>query len=160
MNKLSKTIVALMALFVIGFLAMEGCDKQNPQPKVSDFFISGCNDIVLYDMRDNDYPYIDTIYVTTIDNTKMRINTTNTPFDCCAESFDQEINLQGQNISILLLHEGPACDCECGHYVDLTIENLKMGQTYTVNIKKDDFDYFQFEVAFGPETSLMFVHEN
>jgi hypothetical protein len=57
------------------------------------------------------------------------------------------------------LHEGPACDCECGHYVDLTIENLKMGQTYTVNIKKDDFDYFQFEVAFGPETSLMFIRE-
>ena len=73
MNKLSKTIVALMALFVIGFLAMEGCDKQNPQPKVSDYFISGCNDVVLYDMRDNDYPYIDTIYVTTIDKTKMRI---------------------------------------------------------------------------------------
>lgn len=160
MNKLSKTIIALTALFVIGFLALEGCNKQKAQPKVSDFFISGCNDVHLYDQRDNDYPYIDTIYVTTVDNAKLRINTTNTPFDCCAESFNQEINLQGQNVSILLSHEGAACDCECGHHVDLTIENLKMGQTYTVNIKKDDFDYFQFEVAFGPETSLMFVHEN
>lgn len=160
MNKLSKTIIALTTLFVIGFLALEGCNKQKAQsPKVSDFFVSGCNDVVLYadNLRDNGYPYIDTIYITAVDDTKLKISTTNTPFDCCAESFDQEINMQGQSISVLLSHEGPACDCECGHHVDLTIENLKMGQTYMVNIKKDDSDYFQFEVDFEPDTDLMFI---
>ena len=159
MNKLSKTIVALMALFVIGFLAMEGCDKQNPQPKVSDFFISGCNDVVLYDMRDNDYPYIDTIYVTTIDNTKLKISTTNTQFPCDAYTIRPEIQAQEQNISIELLYEDSWADCICGRHLDIILENLKLGQTYFFNIKKDERDYFQFEVTFGPDTNLMFVRE-
>ena len=159
MNKLSKTIVALMALFVIGFLAMEGCDKQNPQPKVSDFFISGCNDVVLYDMRDNDYPYIDTIYVTTIDNTKLKISTTNTQFPCDAYTIRPEIQAQEQNISIELLYEDSWADCICGRHLDIILENLKLGQTYFFSIKKDERDYFQFEVTFGPDTNLMFVRE-
>ena len=45
MNKSIKTIIALTALFVIGFLALEGCNKKEArQPKVSDFFVSECND--------------------------------------------------------------------------------------------------------------------
>lgn len=159
MNKLSKTIVALMALFVIGFLAMEGCDKQNPQPKVSDFFISGCNDVVLYDMRDNDYPYIDTIYVTTIDNTKLKISTTNTQFPCGVDTIRPEIQAQEQNISIELLYVDSWADCLCGRHLDIILENLKLGQTYFFSIKKDERDYFQFEVTFGPDTNLMFVRE-
>ncbi len=47
MNKSIKNIIALTALFVIGFLALEGCNKKEArQPKVSGFFVSGCNDIV------------------------------------------------------------------------------------------------------------------
>ena len=62
MNKSITTIIALTALFVIGLLALEGCNKKEArQPKVSDFFVSGCNDVVLY--RDNEQN--DTIYVTT-----------------------------------------------------------------------------------------------
>lgn len=151
-TKLSSAILALTTLFVMGFLALEGCNKKETlQPKVSDFFISECLDHLRYQA--------DTICVTTIDNTKLKISTTNTLFDCCAESFNQEINLQGQDISILLLHEGPACDCVCGHCVELIIENLEIGNTYMVNIKKDDYDYFQFEVTFGPDTNLMFIRE-
>ena len=45
MNKLSKTIIALTALLIIGFLALEGCNKQKAlSPKVSDFIVSGYND--------------------------------------------------------------------------------------------------------------------
>ncbi len=59
MNKSIKTIIALTALFVIGFLALEGCNKKEAkQPKVSGFFVSGCNDVVLH--RDNEQN--DTIY--------------------------------------------------------------------------------------------------
>jgi hypothetical protein len=43
--------------------------------------------------------------------------------------------------------------------LDIIIENLKLGQTYSVCIKKDERDFFQFEVTFGPETNLMFVCE-
>ena len=79
MNKSITTIIALTALFVIGLLALEGCNKKEArQPKVSDFFVSGCNDVVLY--RDGEPN--DTIYVTTVDDTKLKISTTNTPFYC------------------------------------------------------------------------------
>jgi hypothetical protein len=156
MNKSIKTIIALTALFVIGFLALEGCNKKEArQPKVSDFFVSGCNDVVLY--RDNELN--DTIYVTAIDDTKLKISTTNTQFPCDAYTIRPEIQAQEQNISIELLYEDSWANCICGRHLDIILENLKLGQTYSVSIKKDERDYFQFEVTFGPETNLIFIRE-
>ena len=113
MNKLSKTIIALTTLFVIGFLALEGCNKKEAkQPKVSGFFVSGCNDIVLH--RDNELN--DTIYVTAVDDTKLKISTTNTPFSCGVDTIRPEIQTQEQNISIELLYEDSWADCLCGRH--------------------------------------------
>ena len=156
MNKSIKTIIALTALFVIGFLALEGCNKKEArQPKVSDFFVSGCNDVVLY--RDGEPN--DTIYVTTVDDTKLKISTTNTQFPCDVDTIRPEIQAQEQNISIELLYEDSWADCLCGRHLDIILGNLKLGQTYFFSIKKDERDYFQFEVTFGPDTNLMFVRE-
>ena len=156
MNKSIKTIIALTALFVIGLLALEGCNKKEArQPKVSDFSVSGCNDVVLY--RDGEPN--DTIYVTTVDDTKLKISTTNTQFPCDVDTIRPEIQAQEQNISIELLYEDSWADCLCGRHLDIILENLKLGQTYFFNIKKDERDYFQFEVTFGPDTDLMFVRE-
>ena len=157
MNKSIKTIIALTALFVIGFLALEGCNKKEArQPKVSDFFVSECNDNVIL-LRDGEPN--DTIYVTTVDDTKLKISTTNTQFPCDAYTIRPEIQTQEQNISIELLYEDSWDDCLCGRHLDIILENLKLGQTYSVSIKKDERDYFQFEVTFGPDTNLMFVRE-
>ena len=157
MNKSIKTIIALTALFVIGFLALEGCNKKEArQPKVSDFFVSECNDNVIL-LRDGEPN--DTIYVTTVDDTKLKISTTNTQFPCDAYTIRPEIQAQEQNISIELLYEDSWADCLCGRHLDIIIENLKLGQTYSVSIKKDERDYFQFEVTFVPETELMFIRE-
>ena len=156
MNKSITTIIALTALFVIGLLALEGCNKKEArQPKVSDFFVSGCNDVVLY--RDGEPN--DTIYVTTVDDTKLKISTTNTQFPCDAYTIRPEIQAQEQNISIELLYEDSWANCICGRHLDIILENLKLGQTYFFSIKKDERDYFQFEVTFGPETNLMFIRE-
>ena len=155
-TKLGSAIFALTALLVIGFLTLEGCNKRETvQPKVSDFFVSGCNDIVPH--RDGEFN--DTIYVTTIDETKLKISTTNTQFPCDAYTIRPEIQAQEQNISIELLYEDSWADCICGRHLDIILENLKLGQTYFFNIKKDERDYFQFEVTFGPDTDLMFVRE-
>ena len=157
MNKSIKTAIALTALFVIGLLALEGCNKKEARhPKVSDFFVSECNDNVIL-LRDGEPN--DTIYVTTVDDTKLKISTTNTQFPCDAYTIRPEIQAQEQNISIELLYEDAWANCICGRHLDIILENLKLGQTYSVSIKKDERDYFQFEVAFGPETSLMFVHQ-
>jgi hypothetical protein len=157
MNKSIKTIIALTALFVIGFLALEGCNKKEArQPKVSDFFVSECNDNVIL-LRDGEPN--DTIYVTTVDDTKLKISTTNTQFPCDAYTIRPEIQAQEQNISIELLYEDSWANCICGRHLDIILENLKLGQTYSVSIKKDERDYFQFEVTFGPDTNLMFVRE-
>jgi len=157
MNKSIKTIIALTALFVIGFLALEGCNKKEAkQPKVSGFFVSECNDNVIL-LRDGEPN--DTIYMTTVDDTKLKISTTNTLFPCDAYTIRPEIQAQEQNISIELLYEDSWADCLCGRHLDIIIENLKLGQTYSVSIKKDERDYFQFEVTFGPETNLMFIRE-
>ena len=156
MNKSIKTIIALTALFVIGLLALEGCNKKEArQPKVSDFFVSECNDVVLH--RDGEPN--DTIYVTTVDNTKLKISTTNTQFPCGVDTIRPEIQAQEQNISIELLYVDSWADCLCGRHLDIILENLKLGQTYFFSIKKDERDYFQFEVTFGPDTDLMFVRE-
>ena len=156
MNKSIKTIIALTALFVIGLLALEGCNKKEArQPKVSDFFVSGCNDVVLY--RDGEPN--DTIYVTTVDDTKLKISTTNTQFPCGVDTIRPEIQAQEQNISIELLYVDSWADCLCGRHLDIILENLKLGQTYFFNIKKDERDYFQFEVTFGHDTNLMFIRE-
>ena len=155
MNKSIKTIIALTTLFIIGFLALEGCNKKEAlQPKVSDFFVSGCNDIVLHERSEND-----TIYVTTVDETKLKISTTNTQFSCGVDTIRPEIQTQEQNISIELFYEDSWADCLCGRHLDIIIENLKLGQTYSINIKKDESNYYQFEVTFGPDTNLMFVRE-
>ena len=157
MNKSIKTIIALTALFVIGFLALEGCNKKEAkQPKVSGFFVSECNDNVIL-LRDGEPN--DTIYVTTVDDTKLKISTTNTQFPCDAYTIRPEIQAQEQNISIELLYEDSWADCLCGRHLDIIIENLKLGQTYSVSIKKDEGDYFQFEVTFGHDTNLMFIRE-
>ncbi len=157
MNKSIKTIIALTALFVIGFLALEGCNKKEArQPKVSDFFVSECNDNVIL-LRDGEPN--DTIYVTTVDDTKLKISTTNTLFPCDAYTIRPEIQAQEQNISIELLYEDSWADCLCGRHLDIILENLKLGQTYFFSIKMDERDYFQFEVTFGPDTNLMFVRE-
>ena len=157
MNKSIKTAIALTALFVIGLLALEGCNKKEArQPKVSDFFVSERNDNVI--LLRNGEPN-DTIYVTTVDDTKLKISTTNTQFPCDAYTIRPEIQTQEQNISIELLYEDSWANCICGRHLDIILENLKLGQTYSVSIKKDERDYFQFEVTFGPDTDLMFVRE-
>ena len=157
MNKSIKTIIALTALFVIGFLALEGCNKKEAkQPKVSGFFVSECNDNVIL-LRDGEPN--DTIYVTTVDDTKLKISTTNTLFPCDAYTIRPEIQAQEQNISIELLYDDSWADCLCGRHLDIILENLKLGQTYFFSIKKDERDYFQFEVTFGPETNVMFIRE-
>lgn len=157
MNKSIKNIIALTALFIIGLLALEGCNKKEArQPKVSDFFVSECNDNVIL-LRDGEPN--DTIYVTTVDDTKLKISTTNTQFPCDAYTIRPEIQAQEQNISIELLYDDSWADCLCGRHLDIIIENLKLGQTYSVSIKKDERDYFQFEVTFGPATNLMFIRE-
>ena len=157
MNKSIKTIIALTALFVIGLLALEGCNKKEArQPKVSDFFVSECNDNVIL-LRDGEPN--DTIYVTTVDDTKLIISTTNTQFPCDAYTIRPEIQAQEQNISIELLYEDSWANCICGRHLDIILENLKLGQTYFFSIKKDERDYFQFEVTFGPDTNLMFIRE-
>jgi hypothetical protein len=157
MNKSIKTAIALTALFVIGLLALEGCNKKEArQPKVSDFFVSECNDNVIL-LRDGEPN--DTIYVTTVDDTKLKISTTNTQFPCDAYTIRPEIQAQEQNISIELLYEDSWANCICGRHLDIILENLKLGQTYFFSIKKDERDYFQFEVTFGPETELMFIRE-
>ena len=156
-TKLGSAIFALTALFVIGLLALEGCNKKEArQPKVSDFFVSECNDNVIL-LRDGEPN--DTIYVTTVDDTKLKISTTNTQFPCDAYTIRPEIQAQEQNISIELLYEDSWANCICGRHLDIILENLKLGQTYSVSIKKDERDYFQFEVTFGPETELMFIRE-
>ena len=157
MNKSIKTAIALTALFVIGLLALEGCNKKEArQPKVSDFFVSECNDNVIL-LRDGEPN--DTIYVTTVDDTKLKISTTNTQFPCDVDTIRPEIQAQEQNISIELLYVDSWADCLCGRHLDIILENLKLGQTYLINIKKDERDYFQFEVTFGPDTDLIFVRE-
>lgn len=157
MNKSIKTAIALTALFVIGFLALEGCNKKEAkQPKVSGFFVSECNDNVIL-LRDGEPN--DTIYVTTVDDTKLKISTTNTQFPCDAYTIRPEIQAQEQNISIELLYEDSWANCICGRHLDIILENLKLGQTYSVSIKKDERDYFQFEVTFGHDTNLMFIRE-
>lgn len=157
MNKSIKNIIAVTALFVIGFLALEGCNKKEAkQPKVSGFFVSECNDNVIL-LRDGEPN--DTIYVTTVDDTKLKISTTNTQFPCDAYTIRPEIQAQEQNISIELLYEDSWANCICGRHLDIILENLKLGQTYSVSIKKDERDYFQFEVTFVPETELMFIRE-
>ena len=157
MNKSIKTIIALTALFFIGFFALEGCNKKEArQPKVSDFFVSECNDNVIL-LRDGEPN--DTIYVTTVDDTKLKISTTNTQFPCDAYTIRPEIQAQEQNISIELLYEDSWANCICGRHLDIFLENLKLGQTYSISIKKDERDYFQFEVTFGPDTNLMFIRE-
>lgn len=157
MDKSIKNIIALTALFVIGLLALEGCNKKEArQPKVSDFFVSECNDNVIL-LRDGEPN--DTIYVTTVDDTKLKISTTNTQFPCDAYTIRPEIQAQEQNISIELLYEDSWANCICGRHLDIILENLKLGQTYFFSIKKDERDYFQFEVTFGPETELMFIRE-
>ncbi len=157
MNKSIKNIIAVTALFVIGFLALEGCNKKEAkQPKVSGFFVSECNDNVIL-LRDGEPN--DTIYVTTVDDTKLKISTTNTQFPCDAYTIRPEIQAQEQNISIELLYEDSWANCICGRHLDIILENLKLGQTYSVSIKKDERDYFQFEVTFGPDTNLMFIRE-
>ena len=160
LKKLSYAVLVLTTLFPIGFLTLEGCNKQKAQPKVSDFFASECNDIVPDNLRDDDYPYFDTIYVTTIDDTKLKISTTNTPFYCGTDTIRPEIDTQEQSISIALLYKDPWSDCICGHHVGIVLDNLTIGETYTINLKRNDSDYFQFEVAFGQDTNLMFVIEN
>lgn len=157
MNKSIKTAIALTALFVIGLLALEGCNKKEArQPKVSDFFVSECNDNVIL-LRDGEPN--DTIYVTTVDDTKLKISTTNTQFPCGVDTIRPEIQAQEQNISIELLYVDSWANCLCGRHLDIILENLKLGQTYFFSIKKDERDYFQFEVTFGPDTNLMFVRE-
>lgn len=156
-------LISLIVLFTIGFLAIEGCNKKETQvPKVTDFFYSGCNDVVLHAdyLRDNDYPYTDTIYVTTVEGTKLKISTTNTPFSCGTDTVRPEINAQGQSVIIALRYEDPWSDCICGRHIDLTLDELTIGQTYAVTLKKNDDDYFQFEMTFGTDTNLMFVVEN
>ena len=157
MNKSIKNIIAVTALFVIGFLALEGCNKKEAkQPKVSGFFVSECNDnVILLRVGEPN----DTIYVTTVDDTKLKISTTNTQFPCDAYTIRPEIQAQEQNISIELLYEDSWANCICGRHLDIILENLKLGQTYSVSIKKDERDYFQFEVTFGPDTNLMFIRE-
>ncbi len=152
MKKPSRATLALTALFIIGFLTLEGCDKkESRQPKVSGFSVSECLD----QLRDGELG--DTIYVSAIGDTKLKISTANTCLVCCEQNFWHEIEVQGQDITVTVLDDGSDCNCVCWRSLEVILDNLELGQTYTISLKRGDYDYFRFEVTFEPDTELMFV---
>ncbi len=92
-----------------------------------------------------------------IDDTELRISTANTRLVCCEQNFWHEIEVQGQDITVTVLDDGSDCDCVCRRSLEVILDDLKLGQTYTISLKRGDYDYFRFEVTFGPDTELMFV---
>ena len=147
------SILCFATLFAIVFLAFEGCKKEKKEPSpvgITNFSVSECLNNSLIDQ------WNDTIYATAIDDSKLKIRTTHTPFNCCSTEFSQEINVQENNITATMLEYGDPCDCICGRSVEFFLNNLEIGKTYTIILKHDNYEYFRFEVTFQTDTNLTF----
>ena len=124
------------------------------RPHASGFSVSSCLD---EDRRG--YYDSDTIYVTAIDDSSLKIRTTNTLFNCCSEEFWEEVSVEGNDIAVSMYeyYEIP-CDCECPRSVEFVLNNLEIGQTYNILLSKGGgYGYFRFEIVFEKNTNMMFV---
>lgn len=107
--------------------------KKEPLPIcISNLSISECLD------NPQTKGWNDTIYVSAIDDTKLKIHTTHTPFNCCTTKFSQKINVQENDIIVTMHEDGDFCYCMCGHSVDFVLNNLEIGKTYTIILKHDN----------------------
>jgi len=161
MNSYTKKIVPA-ALLIAGFtlLSFSGCTvgPNNINVKLTDFKVYECKSSLNSDVVAQNRLLSDTIYAETINNNTLKVWTTNTKFSCCASKITQEVTIEKTNIVINLSEseDGMQCNCLCGRSVEFLLNNLVTGQTYSVTIKRNTFDYYSFDFTFSNETSLTF----
>ena len=120
---------------------------------VSDFSASDC----IADDRETTFEN-DTIYAVAIDESSLKIKTTNTYFNCCSEEFWEETSVNGNEIHVYMYEDDLIpCDCECPISVEFILNNLVIGQTYNIVLSKEEYVYFSFELLFDTDADLMFL---
>lgn len=124
-----------------------------PQPEFYGFSISEC-------LEDEHGKSVvnDTVYAVTIDESSLKIKTTNTYFNCCSEEFWEESNMNGNEISVYMYEDNLIpCDCVCPRSVEFILNNLVIGQTYKIILSRNEYEYYSFELVFDEGTDLMFL---
>ncbi|GHV46051.1 hypothetical protein FACS1894180_8900 [Bacteroidia bacterium] len=89
----------------------------------------------------------------------LQITVVNIVFGCGLEEVLQTINVNGNVIDIDLQETGEAVratNCICEYDVELLLEGLTFGTTYTINITRGGLAYYSFEVPFESGTDLSF----
>ena len=120
---------------------------------ISDFSASDC----MTDDRETTFEN-DTVYAVAIDESSLKIKTTNTYFNCCSEEFWEESNMNGNEISVYMYEDNLIpCDCVCPRSVEFILNNLVIGQTYKIILSRNEYEYYSFELVFDEDTDLMFL---
>lgn len=160
---ITRSLLSLTMLLLV--FALEGCKPESgtekeaqpqvevPQPEFYGFSVTECIEDEYGKSVVND-----TIYAVAIDESSLKIKTTNTYFNCCSEEFWEETSVNGNEIHVYMYEDDLIpCDCECPRSVEFILNNLVIGQTYNIVLSKEEYVYFSFELLFDTDADLMFL---
>jgi hypothetical protein len=153
MKKTAHTLkfAAIMLLFA-GMIS--SCEKEAIKNiKIKNIEYTGCqNNILSNNEQKNEDKYIKC----------YAINETTLKFEqriylnCCMDSLQIVPNINDRKITINEIDYGNICNCICLSDVCFDVSDLVKNTTYTFVLKRNNQDYYTFEVLFNEDVNLMF----
>jgi hypothetical protein len=125
--------------------------------EIASFKVSDCKNAQETNTITNDYnPKVN---VKTIGNS-LSINIIDILFNCGLEELIKTISIENNVINIDLTETGDPlrqANCICNYDVEMLLEGLIFGTTYTLNITKNSEIYVSFNVTFAEDTNINLI---
>jgi GTP-dependent phosphoenolpyruvate carboxykinase len=147
---------AAILLILAGMIACGKNDDTVKTVKVTDFEYVICQNTIqsstdIEQANDNEY-----IKCYAIDETTLKFEQ-QIYLNCCVDSLRITPNINDRNIiTINEVDYGNECNCICLSYICFDISDLVKNTTYTFVIKRNNQDYYSFEVLFNENSNLIF----
>jgi hypothetical protein len=151
---MKKKVFLLIAVITFGFTACE--NNTGKGIKIASFKVSECKNDATAEITaraENDFSPAITAKTT---GNNLQINVIDIVFNCCPEEIVKTINVSNNVISIDLSEKSALCRCTCNYDVEMLIEGLVLGTTYTINITQESEEYYSFVLDFESDTDLIF----
>jgi len=155
MNHYFKYTFFLLAVIVL----FTNCDNQEPETQES--FTAKLSNFTHSDCKNNTKKSSDnreTIVLKTVNSNELKVNHSNTVFNCCPGELTAKFKISGDTIFIDENESENYCNCMCPYDFEFYIEELKF-DSYVFVIRKYNLEHFKFTFNFTATTDTVIVFD-
>ncbi|MDR2064265.1 MAG: hypothetical protein LBP85_00940 [Prevotellaceae bacterium] len=151
-TKILQTTALLLVL--AGMLACSKEEETIKNVQIKNFEYAGCPNTTQSNSEQTDNNEYIKCYA--INETTLKFEQ-QVYLNCCVDSLRITPNINDRNIiTINEVDYGNECNCICLSYACFDVTGLIKGATYTFVIKRNNQDYYTFDILFNEDSDLIF----